>query len=196
VPPANPGATTIIPAGATGIQISSIRHTYSEAKNLFVEYNSTNKALNSLYLQTLNHCITGFANVTTQQMLMHLYSRYGRLTPSNLQENDAQMKQPYNANEPIKTLFQQIKDGIELTDAAGAPYTPSQIVAIAYMLIFDTGMFPEACREGRRRQAAEQTIANFKIDFTVAHQEYRDTQTTSNQAGYHSANNATSAFDI
>jgi hypothetical protein len=56
-------------------------------------------------------------------MLAHLYSTYGQLTPSNLQDNNAQMKQPYDANETIKTLFPQIEEGINLAEAAGAPYT-------------------------------------------------------------------------
>jgi hypothetical protein len=61
------------------------------------------------------------------------------------------MKQPYNADEPMETLFHQIKEAIELADAAAAAaYTPVHITVISYNLIFTTGMFSEACCEWRR----------------------------------------------
>jgi hypothetical protein len=69
-------------------------------------------AINKLYLRTLNHCITGFADVTTRQMIVHLYITYGHFAPADIQNNNAAMKQPYNANKPIKTLFHQIKESI------------------------------------------------------------------------------------
>jgi hypothetical protein len=112
------------------------------------------------------------------------------------------MKQPYNPNEAIETLFHQIEESIDVADAAGAPYTPSQIVAISYNLIFGTGMFPEACHEWRRRVTNTRTWHSFKADFAAAHQDYRDSQLTSRQSGYHqSSNNAATesdgtAFDI
>jgi hypothetical protein len=60
--------------------------------------------VDKLYLHRLNHCITGIANVTTQQMLVHLYTTYGRLTPADVQHNDAAMNQPpYHPNKSIKT---------------------------------------------------------------------------------------------
>jgi hypothetical protein len=40
-----------------------------------------------MYLQTLSHRVTGFANITTRQMLTHLYTTYGRLSPSDLIDN-------------------------------------------------------------------------------------------------------------
>jgi uncharacterized coiled-coil protein SlyX len=134
-------------------------------------------------------------------MLVHLYTTYGRLTPADIQNNNAAMKQPYNPDEPIKTLFHQIEESINIADAAGAPYTPSQIVAISYNLILATGMFPEACREWRRCVTNTRTLDNFKADFAAAHQDYRDSQLTLRQSGYQSSNNAATesgdnAFDI
>jgi hypothetical protein len=74
------------------------------------------------------------------------------------------MKQSYNANEPAKTLFYQIEEFINVADATDAAYTPSQIVAIFYNLIFATDVFPEACREWHRRLANIRTWNNFKTD--------------------------------
>jgi hypothetical protein len=74
-------------------------------------------AVNKLYLRTLNYLITGFANITTRQMLVHLYTTYGRLTPADVQNKDATMKELYNAKEPIESLFHQIEESINVADA-------------------------------------------------------------------------------
>jgi hypothetical protein len=128
-------------------------------------------------------------------MLVHLYTTYGRLTPANVQHNDAAMKQWYNPNEPIETLFHQIEESINVADAPGAAYTPSQLVALSYNLIFATGMFPEACRKWRRRVTNTRTWHNFKADFSASHQDYRDSQLTSRQSGYQSSNHAVTESD-
>jgi hypothetical protein len=56
-------------------------------------------------------------------------------------------------------------------------------------------MFPEACREWRRRVTNTRTWHNFKADFAAAHQDYRDWQLTSRQSGYQSTNNAATDAD-
>jgi hypothetical protein len=97
VPPANPGTTPTIPGGSTGAQTQAVIRQHTTDDKIFREYLACDNALkqqiiscvNSMYLRTLSHRITGFANVTTRQMLTHLYTTYGRLTPSDLQANDA-----------------------------------------------------------------------------------------------------------
>jgi hypothetical protein len=196
VPPVNPGPTAIIPAVATAAQISNLCRLHAEALNRFREYLATDKALKQqlitaiqpIYLLALSHRITGFANVTTRQMLVHLYANYGRLSPADLQANDTTMKERYDANQPIKTLFDQIKNSIDIADAATALYSPEQIVNIAYTLVFATGMFPEACRDWRRLPTVDKTWIRLKTDLAIAHQEFHDSQLTAHQTGYHSAN--------
>jgi len=130
---------------------------------------------------------------------VHLYATYGRLSPSDLIANDTKMKSGYDPNLPIESFIDQIEDCVALADAAAAPYSPAQIIAIAYNVLFSTGMFPDACRDWRRRPLIQQNWATFKVDFALAHQELRDSQVTSNQAGYQAANNAaydTASYDI
>jgi hypothetical protein len=198
IPPANPGTTPNIPPNTTAAVTATIVRQHNTDSILFREYRATDNALkqqviscvNSMYLRTLSHRITGFANTTTREMLTHLYTTYGRLSPADLQANDAKMKTNYDPSQPIEAFIDQIEDSVALADAASAPYTQAQILAIAYNLIFSTGIFPEACREWRRRPRLEQTWTNFKVEFALAHQEFRDSQITAGQAGYQSANNA------
>ena len=67
---------------------------------IFKGYKGTKKALkqqavNAMYLRTLAHCITGFANVTTKQMLTHLYTSYGFLSLADLQANNIRVPVQY-----------------------------------------------------------------------------------------------------
>ena len=198
VPPANPGTTPVIATGATAAQTSASIRQHTTEITLFREYNATDKALKQLvigavdpmYLRALSHRITGFANTSTRQMLTHLYTSYGRLSPADLQENDTRMRHKYDPSQPIESLYDQIEDAVTLAAAGQAPYTTPQIVSIAYNLVFNTNLFPDACREWRRRPIADHTWVNFKTTFTIAHQELRESQVTSEQAGYHNANAA------
>jgi hypothetical protein len=99
------------------------------------------------------------------------------------------MKEAYDPNQPIEAFIEQIEDAIALADAAEAEHAQAQIINIACNLIFQTGMFPEACCKWRRPPAAKKTWINFKIEMALSHQEFRDSQVTSNQAGCQSANN-------
>jgi hypothetical protein len=94
---------------------------------------------------------------------------------------------PYDPNQPIKTLFQQIQDARAFEVAGGQPYGNTMIVNVAYTLIFNTGLFPDACRAWQSRAIAGKTWAQFKIDFATAHREFLLTNQTAQQSGFNSA---------
>jgi hypothetical protein len=185
----------MIPYVATDSQLATLLRVHKAETNLFKEYMATDKALkqqviaavDTTYLKTLRNRVTGFATATTLELPTNLYTAYGRLTPADLQGNDTRLRQPYDPNQPIEALFDQIEEAVSLAAAAQAPYTAAQIVSVAYTLVFTTGMFPEACHEWRRNPA-DHTWANFKAFFAEAHQDLRDSQITSRQSGYHNAN--------
>jgi hypothetical protein len=59
---------------------------------------------------------------------------------------------------------------------------------VAYTLVFNTGLLPDACRAWQSRAIAGKTWEQFKIDFATAHREFRLTNQTAHQSGFHSAN--------
>jgi hypothetical protein len=71
--------------------------------------------------------------------------------------------------------------------SGGQPYGAAMIVNVAYTLIFSTVLFPDACRAWQSRVIAEKTRAQFKLDFATAHHEFRLTNQTAHQSGFHSA---------
>ena len=80
VEPPNPGPVPEIPANATSRQATDVRVNHAENLRIFNQYIKTDKALKSqiikavddLYLKTLKNRITGYASVSTRQMLNHL----------------------------------------------------------------------------------------------------------------------------
>jgi hypothetical protein len=62
------------------------------------------------------------------------------------------------------------------------------IVNVAYTLVFNTGLYPDACRAWQLREIAAKTWAQFKIDFATAHREFPLTNQTAQQSGFHIAN--------
>jgi hypothetical protein len=62
------------------------------------------------------------------------------------------------------------------------------IINVAYTLVFNTGLCPDACRAWQSRTTAAKTWAQFKIDVATAHREFRLTNQTAHQSGFHSAN--------
>jgi hypothetical protein len=110
------------------------------------------------------------------------------IATNELTQNYERLNTPYDPNLPIETLFQQIKDARAFAVAGGQHYGAAMIVNVAYTLVFNTGLFPDACRAWQSRAIAGKTWAQFKIEFATAHREFRLTNQTAHQSGFHMAN--------
>jgi hypothetical protein len=110
------------------------------------------------------------------------------IAPTELTQNYERLNAPYDPNQPIETLFQQIQDARAFAVAGGQPYGSAMIVNVAYTLVFNTGLFPDECQAWQSRAIAGKTWAQFKLDFATAHCEFRLTNQSAQQSGFHSAN--------
>jgi hypothetical protein len=110
------------------------------------------------------------------------------IAPTELTQNYERKNTPYDPDQPIETLFQQIQDARAFAVAGGQPYGAAMIVNVAYTLVFNTGLFPNAWRAYQSRVIAEKRWAQFKIDFATAHREYRLTNQIAQQSCFHRAN--------
>jgi hypothetical protein len=89
----------------------------------------------------------------------------------------------------VETLFKQIQDCADYSEAGGVPIGPSQQINIGYAKIFATGQFMSACRRWNEKPAAEKTWTHFKSHFAAAHRQHRQMQgEPAAHAVYHSAN--------
>jgi 6-pyruvoyl-tetrahydropterin synthase len=127
---------------------------HREATQVYRTYHNVDQAIKKLiiesfddaYLNALSDEIVGYANCTSLQLLTYLLTYYAMIAPTELTQNYERLNTPYDPNQLIKTLFQQIQNARAFAVAGGQPYGAAIIVNVAYTLIFNTGLFPDACR--------------------------------------------------
>jgi hypothetical protein len=192
----NPGPSSAVVAGMMAAVISETTRLHREATQVYRTYHNVDQAIKKLiiesfddaYLTALSDEIVGYANYTTLQLLTHILTYYAMIAPTELTQNYERLNTPYDPNQPIEIFFQQIQDARAFAVAGGQPYGAVMIVNVAYTLIFNNGLFPDFCRAWQSRAIAGKTLAQFKLDFTTAHREFRLTYQTAQQSGFHSAN--------
>jgi hypothetical protein len=91
------------------------------------------------------------------------------IAPTELTQNYERLNTPYDPNKLIEMIFQQIQDARSFAVVGGQPYGNAIIINVAYTLVFNTGLFPDACRAWQSRAIAGKTWAQFKIDFATSH---------------------------
>jgi hypothetical protein len=146
------------------------------------------EAFDDAYFNALSNQVVRYANCTSLDILTHLLTFYVMIAPTELTQNYERLNTPYDPNQPIETLFQQIWDARAFAVAGGQPYGAAMIVNVAYTLVLNTWLYPAACRAWQSRAIAANTWAQFKIDLATAHQEFLLANQTAQQSGFHSAN--------
>ena len=114
VPQVNPGQTCTIPPGSTGPQIVALNQAHKNQVHIWKEYLVVDKALkqqllgcmNEIYQHTLRNRHTGYATISVGNIITHLYTQYGNITPQDLQENDVKMKTPFDISLLIEILYE------------------------------------------------------------------------------------------
>ena len=103
-----------------------------------------------MFVNVLSDTYLGYANVTTLQLLTHLYNTYAKITDGELEDNKDAMTAPYNVNLPIETLYKRIEESVQYTAAANTPFTKAQAVSTAFHVIQKIGMFLDDCKAWKR----------------------------------------------
>ena len=92
--PTNPGPHTM--ETGTTIQIVADARVRTENTRMWREYQETDKALKQLFLSAvidiytsaMKHHVTGYTDVTTWQLIIHLYGKYGNIIVGALEDNE------------------------------------------------------------------------------------------------------------
>jgi hypothetical protein len=146
-----------------------------------------------MYLDILNYNIVGYANTTARYMLDHLFETYGNITAVDLEINFENMRRALDPQQPVESLFKQIQDCAEYSEAGGVLIGHPQQINVGYAKIFATWHFMSACRWWNEEHTIEKTWTQFKSHFAAAHRQHKQMQGESTAtAGYHSANAAIS----
>jgi hypothetical protein len=129
VAPKAPGRAPTTTDG-TAAQISAARHIWEEDVQTYRTCTSVQQALKKqiisvfepMYLDILNDNMVGYANISTRGMLDHLFETYGNITAVDLEINFEHMRRAWDPQQPVETLFKQIQDCADYSEAGGRPH--------------------------------------------------------------------------
>jgi hypothetical protein len=144
--PNNPRPSAAVVAGMTAAVIAKTTRLHKEATQVYRTYHNVDQDIKKLiielfdeaYLNAPSDKIVGYANCTSLQLLTHLLTYYAMIAPTELTQNSERLNAPYDPNQPIETLFQQIQDARAFAVAGGQPYGAAMIINVAYTLVFNT----------------------------------------------------------
>jgi hypothetical protein len=183
----------------TAAQISAARHIWEEDVQTYRTYTSVQQALKNqiisvfepMYLDILNDKMVGYAKISARDMLDHLFETYGNITAVDLEINFEHMRRAWDPQQPVESLFKQIQDCANYSEAGGVLIGHPTQINVGYAKIFATGHFMSACRRWNEKHTIEKTWTQFKPHFTAAHRQHKQMQGESAAtASYHSANAA------
>jgi hypothetical protein len=183
VRPVHPGPL-IIPAGTTGPAGIVLRDAHQEQQRLFREVQGVEKALKQQivqaieapYLLSLRDRNSNSLNGTVHEVLAHLRTKYGRISPQMLENREQELRDiNYNTKDPIDVVFNAVEDYADFAELANQPMTQNQTIAKAYVTINKTGRFKQGIIDWNKKAEAIKTWVNFKVHFQQAHQDFRET---------------------
>jgi hypothetical protein len=149
----------------TAAQISATRHIWEEDVQTYRTYASVQQALEKqiisvfepVYLDVLNDNMVVYANISARDMMDHLFSTYGNITAVELEINFEHMRQSWDPQNPVESLFKQIQDCEDCSEAGGVLIGHPQQINVGYAEIFATGHFMSACRRWNEKHLIEKT---------------------------------------
>jgi hypothetical protein len=144
-----------------------------------------------MYLDVLNDSMVGYANISARHMLDHLFSTYGNIIAVDLEINVEHMRLAWDPQQPVESLFKQIQDCADYSEAGRILIGHPQQINVGYAKIFATGHFMSAYCPWNEKHLIQKTWKLLKCNFAAAHHQHKQMQGESAAtAGYHSANAA------
>lgn len=146
-------------------------------------------AVSSEFLTALEDPDLGFGKITAKQMLQHLIDEYGSITADDITANTEQLNAPWNTEQPIRKLWERIKECQRLGRAGNEPITDRMAMFTALKVLDETGLFSTYTTNWRMMNPMQTkwTMEPFREYFNQADKDRKKNLTTKD-AGYHSAN--------
>jgi hypothetical protein len=120
--PANTDGTTA--------RISAARHIWEEDVQTYRTCTSVQQALKKqiisvfepMYLDISNDNMVGYSNISARDMLDRIFTTYGNITVVDLEINFEHMRRAWDPQQPVESLFKQIQDCADYSEAGGRPH--------------------------------------------------------------------------
>jgi hypothetical protein len=168
----------------TAAQISAARHIWEEDVQTYRTCTSMQQALKKqiisvfepIYLDILNENMVGYTSISARDMLDHIFETYGNITAVDLELNFEHMRRAWDPQQPVESLFKQIQDCVDYSEAGGVLIGHPQQINVGYAKIFASGHFMSACRRWNEKHTIEKTWTQFKSHFAAAHRQHKHMQ--------------------
>ena len=194
--PIYPVDSPIFPANSTTVQRATITNRYIIIMNNYNTYEATDNILKTmvenaiyhLFFEVIHSEILGFGNRTLQDIFLHLYQAYGRISPAALKNNTEKLTNPIAPDLLIALIFRKIEDCQSFVTARRAAFIQDQLIKAAETLVLQTGKYQLSYREWINLDPVEKTYNNFKTRLTNEYQVQNEMRgTTTRERGF--ANN-------
>lgn len=151
-------------------------------------------AVENTFITALEDAEVGFAMVTSKQILQHLITEYGNITLDELANNMEKLNEPWNSEQPIRLLWDRIKECQRIGTAGGEPISNRMAMYTTLKLLDSTGLFSTYTTNWRQAYPVQTNwdMDTFKEYFNHADKDRKKNLTTKD-VGYHGANAVTKA---
>lgn len=146
-------------------------------------------AIPEQYLLTLCDPDSLFSNVTVLAMFDHMFTNYGTVTREDLDQNEAELKSPWEPSTPIETLWLQATRAQQFPPTADA-LSDNYILRALESNVRNTRKFESTLKRFDELPSVDQTLTRFKTEMNRAYKTWvrANTNATAAEAGYSSAN--------
>jgi hypothetical protein len=159
-------ATSVV--GMEAYHITEANRAHVKVTSLYRTYHNVDQAFKKLiidafedpFLNVISDEVICYPNCTSLQFVSHILTYYAMISPTELTQNYEHLNTPYDPNQPIETLFQQIQDTHAFAVAGGHPYGDVIILNVSFTLVFNTILFHDDCRTWKARAVAKKTGCN------------------------------------
>ena len=129
MPPSNPGATPVIPEGATGPKAATILYAHDTATLDFNTFWNTYRALWQQLLGAVEDNLVrvkhrphrGYIGSIMMDPLTHIYETYTVISNIDWLANGKSFRKAYTPTNPIEVVWHQINDAVTYSDADSIP---------------------------------------------------------------------------
>jgi hypothetical protein len=165
------------PAAGTTAQINAARDVWAASHHEFEVCQATEKALlaqvidaiDTIYIRALLNRATGQYSSSIRDLMTHLFTTYGQLTPQQVKAKEAEVYNlHFDISQPVDIIFNAIEDLSALANHASSPMTEQQMIDIAYVIFARQSILQQDLRDWKRTPLADRTWAAMITHFRTA----------------------------
>lgn len=128
------------------------------------------QAIPSTFVHELMDLELGYSQVSSLDILNHVYLTYGTVTADDLSKNMENLSRQWDPAQQLEDLWAQISK-CQTFSKDFDPITDKTVVRITITNLEKSGVFTQALHEWRQRPDTEHTITNMKSSFNQANRD-------------------------